>query len=68
MRAHSIGWYRRSPDSLPISDISLRSCLSSAFATLQPAFSSPTRFSLGTRTLSKKVWQNSELPLISSIG
>src|SRR6056300_1037469 len=51
-----------------IEDISVRSCLRSSFATSHPLLSSPTRFSFGTLTLSKKVWQNSDSPLINSIG
>ena len=35
---------------------------------VQPALSSPTTLRRGTRTLSKKVSQNGDLPEISTIG
>ncbi len=46
----------------------MRSKLNSALAIVQPLFSSPTRFSLGTRTLSRKTSQNSSCPAILRIG
>ena len=45
-----------------------RSCVSRYLATSQPLLSSPTTCPLGTRTLSKKVSQNGDLPEISRIG
>jgi hypothetical protein len=49
-------------------EIISRSWPSRYFATSQPRLTAPTTWSLGTRTLSKNVSQNGELPEISRIG
>src|SRR5210317_2241779 len=46
----------------------VRSYCSNRFATVHPLFTSPTTFCLGTRTLSKKVSQNGDSPLMSRMG
>ncbi len=46
----------------------LRSCRSSAFATVQPPLISLTTLATGTRTSVMKVSQKGELPLISRMG
>ena len=48
--------------------IMLRSWVSRYFAIVQPLFSSPTRFSFGTFTLSKNVCVNGEAPEMRRIG
>src|SRR5438128_12473941 len=49
-------------------EIIARSCCSRYFATSQPRLTVPTTFAFGTRTLSKNVSQNGDLPEISRIG
>ena len=49
-------------------EIIARSCCSRYFATSQPRLTVPTTLALGTRTLSKKVSQNGDLPEINRIG
>src|SRR3954447_817651 len=49
-------------------EIIARSCCSRYLATSQPRLTVPTTLPLGTRTLSKKVSQNGDLPEISRIG
>ena len=56
------------PAARPKLDINFLSCCSNFLAIVQPALSSPTRFSFGTSTLSKNVSQNGDLPLINVIG
>ena len=48
--------------------IEVRSWPSSAFATVQPPFTSPMTWWTGVRTSWKKVSQKGEAPLISRIG
>ena len=45
-----------------------RSCVSKYLAIVQPPFSSPTRLRFSTRTSSKKVSQNGDLPEMRVIG
>ena len=56
------------PAARPKLEIKALSCCKSFFAIVQPAFSSPIRFSLGTSTLSKKVSQKGDFPDINVIG
>ncbi len=53
---------------LPIALIMSRSWVSRYLAISQPPLSSPTSWSRGTTTSSKKVSQNGDLPEISTIG
>src|SRR5580693_9110259 len=55
------------PPPPPPPPMPLRSCCSSRLAMVQPPFSGPTRFSLGTFTSVKKVSQNGEAPAITPI-
>ena len=56
------------PPASPKLEIKFLSCCRSFLAIVQPEFSTPTRFSFGALTLSKKVSQNGDLPLMSVIG
>src|SRR5467141_829055 len=49
-------------------EIIARSCCSRYLATSQPRLTVPTTWDFGTRTLSKKVSQNGDLPEIKRIG
>ena len=52
----------------PRPPMELRSYCNRRLPTVQPSPGWPMRLCFGTRTSSKKVWQNSELPLMSSMG